>query len=172
MGDNGMLPNALSGLLRRALADGEALPRDRYRADARQWHGCEEGATRVCLAGMTMANALADGLREDDETCPADYETRGDGAAGKLRAIDFARTGRIQAALCALDGDWSNCARAAGATGERVVCDEAMTDAARAVLAKWRENPPRFGEFHDWADFDRFASEAREMASDLESVGL
>lgn len=165
------LPNELSALIHIALDDMDTLDRAKFSANARHYIVPDRngGVCEVCLAGGVMAARLgADSLSffRLDFLAP-DYVD----VSRKIVAIDNARCGELNYALAGVA--YGSRAR----EGEEFLefkdrLGRELTAAQRAVVDRCRRAPVSFANFRDWREYDIFKKDMREMANDLESVGL
>ena len=153
------LPDKPSELIDLALADAEALDREKYTPRADYWVGSyydgdDTVHCGVCLAGAVMINRLGVEVEGelDFEFEPELFDNH---TATRLIALDCLRRGAVGDALIRLP-------------------DAGFESVSQSLVAgrKWRESPPANCGFVGWDEFSVFAADMRRMRDDLAAIGL
>ena len=147
------LPLTLSGVIRRAIADGKSISRAAYIPTADKYHepfflglSGDDSLCAVCFAGVVMAQSKR--MPPTAKALPGEFD---DYTASRLVALDEVRRGNLLGALALLDPDYAP---------------------APEIAALLDVDPPLYADFANWAEFDEFCEWAAGVADTLESVGL
>lgn len=167
LGDDIYLPDMLSDILRDAVEVALDVDRDIFIPDHEATFDPTEAGTpmqvRANLAGLVMAGrfrASPYGARIAD-----DFARN----AGRLLAIMEASEGNLDKAVALCDFDF---APSDDEVAERVAeLSAGWSDAQNALIAKYGSNPPGYGKYADWVEFERFCGNIRKLADEAASVG-
>lgn len=167
LGDDIYLPDCLSELIMDAVEVAPDVDREIYIPDYSAIHQPTAAGkpmqVKACLAGLVMRGRF--GASPYGARAHEDFGRN----AGRLLALEEASVGNIDVAVVLCDFDF---APEGEELRERVgELSRGWTEERKALVAKYREDPPAHGGYMDWPTFDRFAAAMREVSAAVAAVG-
>ena len=167
LGDDIYLPDCLSELIMDAVEVALGVDREIYIPDYSAIHQPTAAGTpmqvRACLAGLVMRGRF--GSSPYGARAHEDFGRN----AGRLLALEEASVGNIDAAVALCDFDF---APEGEELRERVdELSRGWTAERKALVAKYRADPPAHGDYVDWPTFERFAAAMRDVSAAVAAVG-
>lgn len=167
LGGNIYLPDTLGALIRDALdvamsVDGSVFTPD-YESVFEPQHGGAPLETNANWAGLVMAGRF--GASPYGARLYEDYGRN----AGRLLALTAASEDNIDEAMAFCDFDFEPEEAELRARVDEI--SAGWSDERKALVAKYKANPPAWGKYFGWKDFRAFRGEMLTMSADLVSVG-
>jgi len=159
-----VLPGTLSELLKVGLNDFDRCLDQEYLPDAMRWHISDSKGCSVCLGGAVIAQSL--GAKPNETLTPIWMEAKGlisELDARRLESLDCLRTGRIGLAFRLMRGKYT------WKAWKNADLSLALMKASAAYEASGVSDHKDFMDVHGAA---KFVEKMREVASELEALGL